>query len=178
MTEIQFLMFLWSFLCVAPDRIAKAMILQEMRPPLQMVCTIKIQKEIYEPTKLTWKKLCSPFIFHLSILMSTWSDLLTPGLAILPRHCQDPEKGQETQAQVSAVSGLLLLPLNSLPASSEASASTLLRTSQWSCMTFLTKCLILVAGSLKPQLSESWMLNCGFWLSWEVSCLKEGQNPP
>lgn len=48
--------FLWSFLHIAPDRIAKAMILQEMRPPLQTVCTIKKQKKTYKPTTLRWKK--------------------------------------------------------------------------------------------------------------------------
>lgn len=56
------------------------------------------------------------FFLYISsiILISTWSDVQTLNLDLLPRHHQDPEKGQEPPAQVLAISELLLLPLNFL----------------------------------------------------------------
>ena len=45
-----------SFLHIAPDRIAKAMILQETRPQLKMICTVKIRNKTHKPTKLRFKK--------------------------------------------------------------------------------------------------------------------------
>lgn len=48
------------------------------------------------------------------ILISTWSDLQTLNPVMLPKYHQDPERGQEPQAQVLAISELLLLPLNFL----------------------------------------------------------------
>lgn len=104
-----------SFLHIAPDRIAKAMILQETRPQLKMICTVKIRNKTHKPTKLRFKKknlYFFPLMFHLPILIPTWPNLLITNLDILPRPCQDAEKGQEPPTQVLAISGLLLLSLN------------------------------------------------------------------